>query len=63
MPTARAGTPMIAAIGPLRSASRVMAIPMKARMLIHHGTRHRPKIAMRAHEHEQWDVRRIVEVG
>ena len=39
---------MIAAIGPLRSASSVIAIPMKARMLIHHGTRHRPKIAMAA---------------
>ena len=54
---------MIAATGPLRSASSVMAIPMKARMLSHHGTRHRPKIAIAAMNTQQRDVRRIVEVG
>ena len=39
---------MRAAIGALRSDSSVIAMPMKARMLIHHGTRQRPKNAMPA---------------
>ena len=48
IPTASAGAPRIAATGPFRSATSVMAIPRNERMLIHHGTRHRPKIAVAA---------------
>ena len=48
IPMAMAGAPMIAATGPLRRASRVMAIPMKLRRLGHQGTRQRLKIAVAA---------------